>query len=61
MTTRTRWPQPTEEGVTAIEYALIAALVFLVLLVAATALGQVASDMYRFVADVVGGAMASSG
>ena len=40
-----------EEGVTALEYSLIAALIFLVIVVAVTTLGGRTSDLYSTVAS----------
>lgn len=47
-----------EDGVTAIEYGLIAALVAVVLIVGATALGANLNAMFDFIAGKVSGAMA---
>ncbi|WP_280155671.1 Flp family type IVb pilin [Piscinibacter sp. XHJ-5] len=47
-----------EEGVTAIEYGLIAALVAVVLIVGATALGANLNAMFTFLAGKLSGAQA---
>lgn len=46
-----------ERGATAIEYGLIAALVFLALFAGASGLGSVASDGWADVSDKASGAM----
>jgi pilus assembly protein Flp/PilA len=46
-----------EEGVTAIEYGLIAALIAVVLIVGATALGANLNAMYDYIAGKVSTAM----
>jgi pilus assembly protein Flp/PilA len=43
-----------EGGVTAIEYALIAALVAVVIIVGATALGVNINDLFNYIADKIG-------
>lgn len=45
-----------EDGATAIEYALIAGLIAVVIIGAATALGDNISTMFQAIADKLGGA-----
>jgi pilus assembly protein Flp/PilA len=45
-----------EEGVTSIEYALIAALIAMVIIVAVSFVGDQASDTYEHIANEVAGA-----
>jgi pilus assembly protein Flp/PilA len=47
-----------EEGVTAPEYALIAALVAVVIILAVTALGTNVRDAFQRIADAIGAAIA---
>jgi pilus assembly protein Flp/PilA len=44
-----------ESGATAVEYALMVALIAVVIIVAVTALGQGASDTFDAAAEAVGG------
>jgi pilus assembly protein Flp/PilA len=46
-----------ENGATAIEYGLIAALVFMVAVGAISAFGKAATDMFQMIADTVDGAV----
>jgi pilus assembly protein Flp/PilA len=46
-----------EEGVTAIEYALIAALIAVVIIVGATAVGTNINVMFSYIAGQLAGAM----
>ena len=48
-----------EEGVTALEYGLIAALIAAAIVVAVQALGTQVSDTFDSVADAMGGASAT--
>lgn len=50
-----------EEGATAIEYALIAGLIAVVIIVALGALGDSISEMFNTIADEVEGATAGMG
>jgi pilus assembly protein Flp/PilA len=47
-----------EDGVTAPEYALIAALVAVVIILAVTALGTNVRDAFQRIADAIGAAIA---
>ena len=49
-----------EEGVTAIEYGLIAALIAVVIIVAVTAIGTNLDVVFQFIADELGGAVAEA-
>lgn len=46
-----------EEGVTAIEYGLIAALIAVVIIVAAGAVGTNLEAVFQYIADQLGGAV----
>lgn len=50
-----------QQGVTSIEYALISALVAMVVLVAITNLGTKVGELYTFVADKVSCAVSGKG
>jgi pilus assembly protein Flp/PilA len=45
-----------EEGATAVEYALMVALIAVVIIIAVTALGNNANDTFQTAADAVGSA-----
>lgn len=51
----------TEEGATAIEYGLIAALIAIVIISAVTALGGQVSDTFTHVTDSISGSGAGTG
>ncbi|ATQ44866.1 Flp family type IVb pilin [Caulobacter mirabilis] len=46
-----------ESGATAIEYGLICALIFLVIVTSVTAFGNKTSDMIKMISDVIGTAI----
>nr|WP_122465902.1 Flp family type IVb pilin [Brevundimonas lutea] len=50
-----------ESGATAIEYGLICALIFLVIIGSVTTFGEVATDIFIKAADAVSGAIGGGG